>query len=102
MSRQLPREAVAESSTRSDRRMRNFLIRLNAGTQTWLTIFVTTIYNFALLYGVLTGGLTWDNYIMSVGPVNTMVMAFWLGSETAMRQPGVFPSVDTADKKSES
>ncbi len=58
---------------------------ITAATQTWLTIFVTTIYNFVLAWGVVFGSLTFKDYIFAVGPVNTMVMAFWLGSETTRR-----------------
>lgn len=80
--------------------MKNFLVRVTAGTQTWLTIFVTTVYNLALLYGVMSQGLSWKDYIFAVGPINTMVMAFWLGSETALRQPplGVPPQQQEEQK----
>ncbi len=69
-------------------RMKEFLKRLNAAMQTWLTVFVTTVYNFVLGWGVFSGKLTFKDYIFAVGPINTMVMAFWMGSETALREPG--------------
>lgn len=70
-----------------DSKLRRAMTVITAGTQTWLTIFVTTIYNLILGWGVVTANLTFKDYIFAVGPINTMVMAFWLGSETAMRQP---------------
>jgi hypothetical protein len=73
---------------------------ITAGTQTWLTIFVTTIYNIILGWGVVTANLTFKDYIFAVGPINTMVMAFWLGSETALRQPSQ-PRPDTVSEPEE-
>lgn len=60
---------------------------VTAGTQTWLTIFVTTFYNVVLGWAVFTGLLKIQDFIMAVGPVNTMVMGFWLGGEAALRDP---------------
>jgi hypothetical protein len=64
------------------------LALLKLGTQTWLTVFVTTIYNVAMLWGVLRGDLPWKDYVFAIGPANTMVLAYWMGSETALRDPG--------------
>lgn len=68
-------------------RLAEFLKKLTAATQTWLTIFVTTLYNFVLVWGVYADKLPFKDYIFAVGPVNAMVMAFWLGRENGRSNP---------------
>lgn len=76
-------------------KLRRSLAVVTAGTQTWLTIFVTTIYNVILAWGVIAGALPFKDYIFAVGPINAMVFAFWLGSETALRTPPARPGTET-------
>ncbi len=63
------------------------LQKFTAAMQAWITLFVATIYNLVLAAGVLNGMLPFKDYIFAVGPVNTMIMAFWLGGELALRDP---------------
>jgi hypothetical protein len=73
---------------------KQFLRFTSAGIQAWLTIFVTTVYNAVLAIGLFHGKVSFQEYIMAVGPINTMVMAFWLGSETRAAQPLIPPKPD--------
>lgn len=57
----------------------------------FLTVLVTLLYNGTLLAAVCLGSLPIKDYITAIGPVNAMVMGFWFGERSRVR--------DEEDKK---
>lgn len=51
----------------------------------FLTVLVTTLYNGALLVALGMGALNIRDYIMAMGPSNSMIIGFWFGERSAVR-----------------
>lgn len=62
--------------------------KLNKVARPYLTILITTIYNATLLIALWKGLLEVKEYILAIGPVNSMVMGFWFGERAALKVPG--------------
>lgn len=52
---------------------------MNKMGRPFLTVLVTTVYNIALLIGLVNGQLKVMEYITAVGPTNAMIIGFWFG-----------------------
>lgn len=56
---------------------------LNKIARPYLTVLITTMYNAALVYGLLRGKIEFKEYIMAMGPTNAMIIGFWFGERAA-------------------
>jgi len=52
-----------------------------------ITYSVTGLYNAAMLYGVATGKISFQEYMTAIGPVNALLMGFWFGERSALKDP---------------
>jgi hypothetical protein len=55
-----------------------------------ITVFVTFVYNGALLIAMTLEKLAVSDYILAVGPINAVIMGFWFGDRGSRvhDQPG--------------
>jgi hypothetical protein len=53
----------------------------------YLTMFIATIYNIILAWAVFTGRLPVHDYMMSVAPINSMIIGFWFAEKAALKNP---------------
>lgn len=58
---------------------------INKMGRPFLTVLVTTLYNLALLAALGMGTLKISDYIMAMGPSNSMIIGFWFGERSALR-----------------
>ena len=56
---------------------------LNKIARPYLTVLVTTVYNVTLVAGVASGKLDFEQYVMTVGPTNALIIGFWFGERAA-------------------
>ena len=74
--------------------MRNFVHSLillmhaaNKLVRPYLTIMIATAYNVVLIWAVCTAMLPIRDYIVAVGPTNSMLMGFWFAERAALKNP---------------
>ncbi len=52
-----------------------------------LTFAITGAFNITLLVGVFTGKITFEQYLTTLAPVNSMLLGFWFGERSALKDP---------------
>ena len=62
-------------------------LALNKMVRPYLTFFIATIYNLLLAWAVLSGKLKVVDYMPAVGPMNDMLLGFWFGEKSALKDP---------------
>lgn len=65
----------------------------------FLTALVTTVYNIALLIGLINGQLKVMEYITAVGPTNAMIIGFWFGERKATHEAAAGQGTDNGGAK---
>ena len=53
----------------------------------YLTLFIATLYNVALVWALVVGKLDVKDYIGTVGTTNSMIVGFWFAEKAALRDP---------------
>lgn len=62
-------------------------VALNKMVRPYLTFFITTLYNLVLVWAVLNDKMKLMEYITAVGPMNAMILGFWFGEKSALKNP---------------
>ena len=62
-------------------------VALNKLVRPYLTFFITTLYNCLLAWALVKGKLKIVEYITAVGPMNAMILGFWFGEKSALKDP---------------
>jgi hypothetical protein len=68
--------------------VREVAAALNKLARPYLTAMVATAFNTICGWGVVTGKLPFKDYIMAIGPINSMIVGFWFGERSALKLPG--------------
>ena len=67
--------------------MSDFVTILNRLARPYLAILISTLYNVALLWAVVSDILDVKEYILAVGPANAMIIGFLFGERAALKRP---------------
>lgn len=52
-----------------------------------LTFFVAGVFNVALLAGLVVSKVSFQDYITTLAPINSMLLGFWFGERSALKDP---------------
>lgn len=52
-----------------------------------LTFAVTGVFNVALLVGLVLNQVSFQEYITTLAPMNSMLLGFWFGERSALKDP---------------
>ncbi|NPB04514.1 MAG: hypothetical protein GXO39_08925 [Thermotogae bacterium] len=52
-----------------------------------ITFLVVGSFNTALLVGLLTGEVSFREYMSTLAPINSMLLGFWFGERSALKDP---------------
>jgi len=52
-----------------------------------ITFFVVGSFNVALLVGLFTGKVSFQEYMSTLAPINSMLLGFWFGERSALKDP---------------
>ncbi len=52
-----------------------------------LTFAITEMFNVAMLVGLFTGKVSFQEYLTTLAPVNSMLLGFWFGERSALKDP---------------
>jgi len=52
-----------------------------------ITISTFLIFEVSMIYGVATGKLSFSEFIQTFTPINTMLLGFWFGERSALKDP---------------
>ncbi len=52
-----------------------------------LTFGITGIFNITLLVGLFTGKVSFQEYLTTLAPINSMLIGFWFGERSALKDP---------------
>ncbi len=52
-----------------------------------ITFFVVGAFNGALLVGLFTGKVSFQEYMSTLAPINSMLLGFWFGERSALKDP---------------
>jgi len=61
--------------------------RLSKLVRPAITFFVVGSFNTALLVGLLTGEVSFREYMSTLAPINSMLLGFWFGERSALKDP---------------
>lgn len=62
-------------------------LAMNKMVRPYLTFFITTLYNVLLAWALVNEKIKVMEYITAVGPMNAMILGFWFGEKSALKDP---------------
>ncbi len=61
--------------------------RLSQAVRPILTFGIAGMFNVAMLIGLFTGKVSFQEYLQALGPTNSMLIGFWFGERSALKDP---------------
>ncbi len=61
--------------------------KLTRSVRPILTFGITAVFNITLLAGLFTGKASFQDYLSTLAPINSMLIGFWFGERSALKDP---------------